>query len=180
MIERKNEIAKQQIKLLIGKTILAWWTEVIPQAFIHLNDQLVGPIAPYARSGTLAKIPNTIKVGSLRRQTLPWFFCAAGNTEPHHAWKRHYLLELAMGCPIGMGELLHTSGWGGTTQSPPGSCSPAASWTYWNILFLEWNTCHWKGGRNLLAHPTPSPSFHAWQSCLPWPTCMLCITRSNS
>ena len=57
LVESKNEIVNQQIKLLIGKTALVWWSKVLSQALIHLNDQLIGPIAPYARLGILAKYP---------------------------------------------------------------------------------------------------------------------------
>lgn len=63
---------------------------------------------------------------------------AAENTKFHHSWKRHYVLEFAMGCPTGMGEgrttvskfglsLLQTKSveiyytWNGTTTSKEGS-----------------------------------------------------------
>ena len=32
IVARKNGIVKQQIKLLTGKTMLAGWTEILPQA----------------------------------------------------------------------------------------------------------------------------------------------------
>ena len=50
LVERKNEILRQQIKLLIGKLTLAEWTQVLFQALIRLNDQPVGPVAPYAKT----------------------------------------------------------------------------------------------------------------------------------
>lgn len=59
-----------------------------------------------------------------------------------------------------MGELLYMTQWGGTTQSLLGSHCPAASWTCWNTLCLEWNIHHWKWGKSRgpgLAHPAPCP-----------------------
>ena len=59
LVERKNGMLKQQIKLLTGKTTLSRCTNVLSQALMHLNDQTY---APYVRLGTPAKAPNTIKV----------------------------------------------------------------------------------------------------------------------
>ena len=56
LIERKNRISKQQIKILTGTTALA---------LIHLNDQPVGPVAPYDRLGTPDETLNTVKVWKL-------------------------------------------------------------------------------------------------------------------
>ena len=41
---------------------MAGWTKVLSQDLIPLNDQLVEPIAPYARLGTPAKAPGTVGV----------------------------------------------------------------------------------------------------------------------
>ena len=62
LVEKKDGILKQQIKLLTSKITLGGWTKVLSQALMHLNDQPVGPIAPYARLGSPAKAPNTTKV----------------------------------------------------------------------------------------------------------------------
>ena len=55
LVERKNEILKQQIKLLTGKATFTGWTKVLSQALIHSNDQPAGPVTPQARLGTLAE-----------------------------------------------------------------------------------------------------------------------------
>lgn len=62
LIGKENEILKQQIKSLTGKTTSAGWTKILFQALTHLNDQPVGPVAPDARPGTPAKVPNTVKL----------------------------------------------------------------------------------------------------------------------
>lgn len=59
LTEEKNGTLKQQIKLLTGKTPLIWWTKVLSQAVIHLNDQ---PIWPIARLVTPAERPSTVNV----------------------------------------------------------------------------------------------------------------------
>ena len=41
LVERKNEIIKQQNKLRMSKTIPARWTKVLSHDLIHLNDQQV-------------------------------------------------------------------------------------------------------------------------------------------
>lgn len=47
-----------------------------------------------------------------------WY--TAKNTKHCHAWERSYLLEFAMGCPAGMGELLQTTEWEEIAQCPLG------------------------------------------------------------
>lgn len=49
LIEITTGILKRQIKLLTGKIILPEWTTARSQALIHLNDQPLGPVAPFAR-----------------------------------------------------------------------------------------------------------------------------------
>lgn len=55
---------------------------------------------------------------------------AAENTKPHNSRKRHYVLEFAVGCPIGMSE-------GGTIQSPVRSFCLATNQTHGNTLYIE-------------------------------------------
>lgn len=43
LVKRKNEIIKQQMKLIIEQIILALGARVLP-VLIHWNDQLVGPL----------------------------------------------------------------------------------------------------------------------------------------
>lgn len=45
LIERKNGILKQWIKLLTSKTASAKWTKILSHSLIHLNDQPVRPDA---------------------------------------------------------------------------------------------------------------------------------------
>ena len=61
MVEKKNGILKQQIKLLTAKIMLVGWAKVLSQALIHLN-QSGQYIVLYARAGMPAKAHNTIKV----------------------------------------------------------------------------------------------------------------------
>lgn len=70
LVKRKDEILKQQIKLLTGKTTLVRWIKVLTQALIHLDDQPVGPIAPYARLGSPVETPNTLKLRESWRITI--------------------------------------------------------------------------------------------------------------
>ena len=65
LVERKQGILKQQIKLLTGKTSLTGCTEILFQALIHLHDQTVGLDAPYLRLGKPAETPNALKVWKL-------------------------------------------------------------------------------------------------------------------
>lgn len=58
LLERKNGILKQQIKLLTNKTSMTLWTKVLPQGLM-LEDQPVGPVAPHARLGILARTLST-------------------------------------------------------------------------------------------------------------------------
>lgn len=57
LVERKNRILKQHIRLLTSKTT---WSGMLK--YIHLNDQPAGPIAPYARPGTPAEAPTRVTV----------------------------------------------------------------------------------------------------------------------
>lgn len=66
LVERKNEILKEQNKLLMSKTISAGWTKVLSQALIILNDQQVRPVTPYARLRTPTETPSATKVWKLR------------------------------------------------------------------------------------------------------------------
>lgn len=53
----------------------------------------------------------------------------------------------------------------------------ATRWTYWNALYRERNTHHWKSrevGSPYLAHPMLSPFPPSWQCCLSRPTGMAC------
>lgn len=139
---------------------------------MHLNA--FEPTTLYARPGTPAKAPNFVKVWSLQRQLLPW--CSLWiNTLPCGGYQ----------VPSGMGEALSTGiyngtslaegwvtsllGWGGTTQTPLGSCCPAVSQICWNPLYVEWNTHHRKRGEDRDSeHILPLVPFpHAWQCCLP-------------
>lgn len=114
LVERKNGILKQQIKLPIGKTALAGWTKVLPRALIHLNDlndQPVGHDDPDARLGTPAEIPHVVKAKYWwdTDTALPLtLHQSALLLSPHHSWERPYLLEFTVGCSTGMGELLCT------------------------------------------------------------------------
>lgn len=69
LIKWKNGILKQQINLLTSKTTLAELNNVLSQALIHLSDQPVGPIAPYARLGTPAEAPHTVNAPYLEWNT---------------------------------------------------------------------------------------------------------------
>lgn len=40
---------------------MAGWTKVCSQVLIYLNDQSVGPIAPYARLGIQTEAPDAVK-----------------------------------------------------------------------------------------------------------------------
>lgn len=109
--------------------------------------QLVGPIAPYVRLGTIHRVPKSLEVkqNSHYATSQCGSLCyAAGNTKLQHPWESHHLLEFALGCPTRMEELLYIPQWGGTTQSLRGSHCSAESWTCWNTLSLEWNIHHWK------------------------------------
>lgn len=89
-IDKENEILKQRIKLLTGKTTLAGRTKVLFQTLIHLSDQRVGPVILYARLGTLRQSTQYHKVMKiLRSQHCPNSHCgsmwyAAENTKSHH------------------------------------------------------------------------------------------------
>ena len=92
---------------------------------------------------------------------------AVEDTGPHHTWELSPGIRNRTSHPD---QRLCTPGWKETMQSPQGSHCPAASWTCWNTLYLEWNTHHWKrgeGGGPGLVYLTPSPSPHAWDCCLP-------------
>lgn len=73
LVERKNEIIKQQNKLLRIKTISVGCTKLLPHALIHLNDEQVRPVAPYVRLRTPAETPSVIRNGSPGEMPLPWF-----------------------------------------------------------------------------------------------------------
>ena len=45
---------------------MAGWTKVLPQDFLHLNDQPASPIALYATLETPAEAPDAIKVNKSR------------------------------------------------------------------------------------------------------------------
>ena len=63
LVKTKTGILKQQIKLPTGKTTLVWWTQVLSQALIHLNGQLVGPVCyPTQQTGDPDETPSIIKV----------------------------------------------------------------------------------------------------------------------
>ena len=85
-----------------------------------------------------------------------------------------------MGLPARMGKLLHPQWWEETIQSQMGSHCLAANLTYWNRLYLKWNTHHERGEEvgswSGICHPSPplvpdstaSPSQQTWsysQSC---------------
>lgn len=55
----------KQIKLLTSQTTSTAQTEVLSQVLIHLNDQPGGSVTPYARPGSPAKAPGTVKVWKL-------------------------------------------------------------------------------------------------------------------
>lgn len=83
---------KQQIHLLPGKTTRAGSFKAVYQAFIRVNDQLVGPVVPGAGLGTLAQTPNTLKVWKWRDITivlLPADRCAVlpRTLSPEHVGK---------------------------------------------------------------------------------------------
>ena len=126
LIGKENEILKQQIKLLTGKATSVGWSKILFQALIHLNGQPVGPIALYARPGTPAKVPDTIKL---------WKSWETDTASTHRGsmwyatWKRYCLLEFTVEYPTKMGVLLPTPGRGGNTQSSLRSCCPASSCT---------------------------------------------------
>ena len=72
LVETKNGIWRQYIKLLSNKITLAGWTKILSQALRHLNDQSVGPVALYACLGIPAKAPSTVKLWKWRgKKTLP-------------------------------------------------------------------------------------------------------------
>lgn len=55
LIEIKTGILKQKVKLLTGKITLPEWTTARSQALIYINDQPLGPVAPFARLGIPAR-----------------------------------------------------------------------------------------------------------------------------
>lgn len=77
----------------------------------------------HSRLGTLLR-SNTVKA----RKSWETSHClnshcgsmcyAAEHTQSYHPWGRCYPPEFAMGCPIGVDDLLCTPGGGGTTPSP--------------------------------------------------------------
>lgn len=104
---------KQQINLLTGKTTLAWYTEVLSQTLLHLNDPSAGSLAPYARLGTPSETPNIAKAMEVARNNhcpdshYESTTCyAAESSKCHYTWKINYVLEFAGGYPTGMGEFL--------------------------------------------------------------------------
>lgn len=54
---------------------------------------------------------------------------------------------------------------------------------FWNALCLEWSMHHWnrgEGGVPGLAYPAPGPSLQPDRAAYPWPTRMVCTTRTSS
>lgn len=94
LVERKNGILMQQIKLPIGKTTLAGWSKVLPRALIHLNnlnDQPVGPDDPDARLGTSAEIPHVVKAREWQDTAIALpltLHQSALLLSLHHSWER--------------------------------------------------------------------------------------------
>ena len=58
LVERKNGILKQQMKLSTSEITFSLVDKSTILASIHFNDQSVGPVASYARLGTPAKTPK--------------------------------------------------------------------------------------------------------------------------
>ena len=163
-----GELGKaQQIKLLTGKTSLATCTNVLSQG--HSNDQPVGSVVPYARLGTPAEAPNTVKVWKSVETAIahlsPWnSCCAAENTQSHYSWERCYLLKFAMRCPTGWVSYFAPLGEEGELLT-----------LYWNpVVLMQVSPIEMPSTRNG-AHPAkrgecggpglvysaPSPSAHA-------------------
>lgn len=55
LIKRKNGILQQEIKLVTDTTTLALWTNVLSQAFTHLDDQ---PVEPTTLDARLEPLPR--------------------------------------------------------------------------------------------------------------------------
>ena len=103
---KKNQNKTQQTTVVTDKTTLAGWTKVLPQAFIQLSDQPVGPVPHMPDWGLLPRHPIPSRYGSHGKQPLSQLSLsqlAAENTKPHHAWERDGLPELAWGVPSGWG-----------------------------------------------------------------------------
>lgn len=67
----KNEILKQQTKLLISKTTFPLWTKVLSQDLTHLKNQPVGPVVPYASMGSPTETPILKKYRNHGKQPFP-------------------------------------------------------------------------------------------------------------
>lgn len=74
------------------------------QVLVHLNDQLVGPIALYTGLGTHMEAPSMVKVWETKGHSNSPDAChgptgqEAEGTRPYCPWSKNYLLESAVEC----------------------------------------------------------------------------------
>lgn len=111
----KNEILKQQIKLLTNKTTCTRQIKVLSQASIHLNNQPVWPVAPHVGLGIPPKTTNTVKIWkSLETAIVPTLTvdpCAMLLRTLSSIMPGKVLsTRICSGMLTRMGELLHTPG----------------------------------------------------------------------
>lgn len=189
LVERKNEIIKQQNKLLRIKTISVGCTKLLPHALIHLNDEQVRPVAPYVRLRTPAETPSVIRNGSPGEMPLPWFspwinvLCC---------WKHQASsnLEKVSSTEIYNG-MSHQDGWVTSHSWVRRNCSISTEipLSHYKVNLLKCTIPgmehaplkegRWGGGPGL-AYLVSSPSSHAWQCHLPQSTHTVRTTRSSS